>query len=107
MTADAALQDWAPWITIAGMALVTYVTRIGGFLAFARVPDSGLLRRILDQVPGATFAALVLPRLILEGPSSEWLAAAALFVALWRGAGPLVGILVYVAVVALLRAGIG
>lgn len=95
--------DWAPWITIAAMAAVTYLTRIGGFLAFARVPERGLLRRMLDHLPGAIFAALVLPRLVAAGPG-EWLAAAALAAALWRGAGPLAGILAYVALVALTRA---
>lgn len=96
--------DWAPWLTIAAMALVTYLTRIGGFLAFAAVPERGLLRRMLAHVPGATFAALVLPRLIAAGPGGEWLGALALIVVFWRGAGPLAGILVYVGLVALTRA---
>ena len=99
--------DWAPWITIAAIALVTYLTRIGGFLAFARVPEQGLLRRMLDHVPGATFAALILPRLIAAGPSGEWLGAAALVLVLWRGGGPLVAIIVYVGLVALTRAATG
>ena len=103
MTADW-VTDWLPWLTIAAMALVTYLTRIGGFLAFAQVPDRGLLRRVLDHVPGTTFAALVLPKLILAGPSAEWLGAAALILLFWRGAGPFAGIVAYVAVVALVRA---
>lgn len=95
--------DWAPWVTIAAMAAVTYLTRIGGFLAFARVPNRGLLRRMLEHVPGATFAALVLPRLISAGPG-EWLAAVTLALLLWRGGGPLVAMVAYVVVVAVTRA---
>ena len=101
------VADWLPWLTIAAMALVTYLTRVGGFLAFARVPERGLLRRMLDHVPGATFAALVLPRLIAAGPGGEWLGAVALALLLWRGAGPLAGMVVYVGVVALTRATTG
>lgn len=91
-----------PWITIAAMAGVTYLTRITGYLALARVPDGGLLRRVLDQVPGATFAALVAPRLV-AAPPEEWLAAGVLAVALWRG-GPLAAILAYVVTLTLVRA---
>ena len=102
MTSEALPADALPWITIAAMAGVTYLTRIAGYLALARVPDGGLLRRVLDQVPGATFAALVAPRLAVA-PPEEWLAAVVLAVALWRG-GPLAAILGYVGTLSLLRA---
>lgn len=90
------------WVTIAGMAVVTYLTRIAGYLALARVPDGGALRRVLDQVPGCTFAALVAPRMV-EAPADQWLAAAVLALALWRG-GPFLAILGYVGTLALVRA---
>ena len=91
-----------PWATIAGMAAVTYATRVAGYLLLAAAPDAGLLRRILERVPGATFAALVAPRLA-TAPADQWLAAAVLALALWRG-GPFLAILGYVATLALLRA---
>ena len=96
--------ELAGWLAIGGMALVTYLTRVGGFLAFAGVSESGPLRRALDQLPGATFAALVVPRLVESGPA-EWSAAAVLIamLMLWRRGGPLAALLGYLGALALWR----
>lgn len=102
----AAVTGALPWLTIAAMAAVTFVTRIAGYLALAGVPETGLMRRILDQVPGATFAALVAPRLLVGRPD-EWLAAAVLAVLLMRSGAPAVALAGYVATLAGLRALLG
>lgn len=61
---------------ILGMALVTYATRVGGYLVVARLPQGPRTRRFLDHLPGCTFAALSAP-LVMGGGPPEWLAAAA------------------------------
>lgn len=54
------------WITIIGMALVTYATRVTALLAL-RGPVAPWLQRWLAYVPAAVFTALVLPDLLLRG----------------------------------------
>ncbi len=56
---------------IAAMAAVTYASRLGGFLLLAGVEPGPRLSRILNQIPGATFAALIAPMVIQGGPV-EW-----------------------------------
>ncbi|MCG8592833.1 MAG: AzlD domain-containing protein [Kiloniellales bacterium] len=56
---------------IAGMAVVTYASRLGGFLLLAGVEPGPRLSRILSQIPGATFAALIAPMVVQGGPV-EW-----------------------------------
>jgi branched-subunit amino acid transport protein len=53
------------WFTILGMACVTYVTRATMLLAL-RKEMAPWLRRWLDYVPVAVFAALILPQLLLR-----------------------------------------
>jgi uncharacterized membrane protein len=61
-------------LAIVGMALVTYATRIGGWLAVRRVVPSGRARAALEAVPGAVLAAVIAPMAIVTGPA-ETLAA--------------------------------
>ena len=49
------------WPLIAGMALVTYLTRVGGLWLAASVPPA--VARSLRLVPVAVFAALAAPAL--------------------------------------------
>jgi branched-subunit amino acid transport protein len=53
------------WLTILGMALVTYATRVILLLAL-RGEVTPWLRRWLDYVPVAVFTALILPPLLLS-----------------------------------------
>ena len=53
------------WLTILGMALVTYATRVIMLLAL-RGEVAPWLRRWLGYVPVAVFTALILPPLLLS-----------------------------------------
>src|SRR5262245_30829910 len=53
------------WLTILGMALVTYATRVTTMLAL-RGEVAPWLRRWLSYVPVAVFTALILPPLLLS-----------------------------------------
>ncbi|GAB4111015.1 MAG: hypothetical protein Fur005_15560 [Roseiflexaceae bacterium] len=53
------------WLTLLGMALVTYLTRAVGVLALGGEAPSWL-RRWLGHVPVAVFVALVAPALLIR-----------------------------------------
>ena len=61
-------------LAILGMAAATYATRLGGYLLVQRLSPGPFLRRVLDQVPGCTFAALAVPLVAAGGPL-EWFGA--------------------------------
>ena len=61
------------WLTILGMALVTYVTRVVALLAL-RGEVAPWLRSWLGYVPVAVFTALVLPPLLLTQAAPPTLA---------------------------------
>ena len=62
------------WITIVGMALVTYAARVAALLAL-RGAVAPWLQRWLACVPAAVFTALIVPDLLLRaGPSGRVLA---------------------------------
>jgi uncharacterized membrane protein len=80
--------------TIAGMALLTYLTRAGGVWLAGRVSQPDRLEAWLRPVPGALLAAIVAPAAVEAG---------------WRG---LVGLAVVICVMArwgnmLIAAGVG
>jgi branched-subunit amino acid transport protein len=55
-------------ILIAGMAVVTYLTRLPlAFLARARAKLPKTLDRVLEQIPVAAFAAIVFPSVLQPG----------------------------------------
>jgi branched-subunit amino acid transport protein len=53
------------WLTILGMALATYATRVGTMLAL-RGEIAPWLRRWLGYVPVAVFSALIVPPLLIQ-----------------------------------------
>jgi branched chain amino acid efflux pump len=53
------------WLTILGMALITYATRVTAMLAL-RGEVVPWLRRWLGYVPVAVFTALIVPQLLLR-----------------------------------------
>ncbi|GAD52752.1 hypothetical protein MBEHAL_1512 [Halarchaeum acidiphilum MH1-52-1] len=68
---------------IAGMAVVTYLTRIGGFWLLGRLSLSPMVRAWLEYVPGTILVALVAPELLQSGPPG-WLAGAGVVLVAWR-----------------------
>ena len=60
---------------IAGMALVTFGCRYGGYWLFRQIRPSPSLRIALGYIPGALFVSYVAPALAVGGPcngSAAW-----------------------------------
>jgi branched-subunit amino acid transport protein len=99
------------WLTIAGMAVATYLTRAPLLLTLARRPLPPRLRLWLRLIPLAVLPALAIPlvvapggRLALDpGNPAVW-GTLVVFVLAARGVNLLVAVGAAVAVVALLRA---
>jgi branched-subunit amino acid transport protein len=97
------------WLTIAGMAVATYLTRAPLLLALSRRPLPPRVRLWLRLVPLAVLPALAAP-LVLLGAAHAGLAhpplwgAVVVFVLAARRANLLVTVAAGVAVVAVLRA---
>ena len=73
-----------PWLTVAGMALVTYALRASFLLLPPHVETPPLLRRALRYVPAAVLTAIWAPEVMLS-PGYEQLAAGAVAIAVaWR-----------------------
>lgn len=68
---------------IAGMALVTLVTRFAGYLAVGRFAVRGRLAAALESVPPAVLTSLVAPMAFATGPA-ETAAAALTILAAWK-----------------------
>lgn len=58
-------------VAILGMALVSYLCRIGGFWAMRYVPLSGRVRAWLSGIPMAVMGAVLAPAAVKGGPP-EW-----------------------------------
>jgi branched-subunit amino acid transport protein len=54
------------WLTLAGMAAVTYLLRASFLLLPESVPTPALLRRALRYVPAAVLTAIWAPELLLQ-----------------------------------------
>lgn len=77
---------------IIGMALVTYLTRIGGLLIIAeRTHLNGFTERFLKNLPAALLAALISPKLV-TGDLSIWLAAMITVAVVWKFKNTLLGV---------------
>ena len=88
--------------TILGMALVTYLTRIGGYWLIGRLTLSPRLEAALAALPGTILIALLAPMVLAQG-LTEALAGAVVVLAVWRTGNLIVAIVVGVAAAALLR----
>ena len=72
------------WLTLAGMALVTYGLRASFLLLPAGVDTPALVRRALRYVPAAVLTAIWAPELVFA-PGTEQLAAGVVAIAVaWR-----------------------
>lgn len=61
--------DPATLLAIAGMAIFTYLTRIGGPLVLARLPLSRRGEAALQAVPPAVLMAVIAPTALATGPA--------------------------------------
>ena len=66
-------------LTIISMALVTYLSRAGGYWLFRQFNPSPGFQVVLSYVPGALFVSFVAPAVVSGGPK-EWVGAAVAFV---------------------------
>lgn len=62
--------DGAALLAIVGMAAVTYLTRIGGFVLLRRIRPSAQVRSWLKHLPSALMVSILAP-LILAGGAAE------------------------------------
>ncbi len=88
---------------IAGMALVTYLTRVGGFVLLRRVRLSPRLEAWLRHLPGALLVSIVAPAVLTTG-LAEGLGAAATALVMVRTENLLLALSIGTAVVVVLRA---
>jgi uncharacterized membrane protein len=91
------------WLVIAAMAVVTYLTRIGGFIVMGYVPLTRRVRAFLQALPGAVVVAIVLPIVVKDGGPAVLAVAVALVVMAWRK-NDLIAVICGVAAAALVRA---
>jgi uncharacterized membrane protein len=61
-------------LTIAGMALATYLTRASGLWLMENLSPNRRIDAWLQHIPGALMISIVAPAVIAEGPA-EWIAA--------------------------------
>jgi uncharacterized membrane protein len=73
--------DWTAFLTICGMAGVTYLTRIGGFWLVGRVTLSPRVEAGLRALPGAVLVSLVAPTVLATGVAEAVAALATVAVA--------------------------
>ncbi len=68
-------------ITIIGMAVVTYLTRIGGLWLMSHVTLSKRMKAWLGYIPGAVIVAIIAPTVLSTGFAEAGAALATIFVA--------------------------
>jgi uncharacterized membrane protein len=95
-------NDTLALITILGMALVTYITRAGGFWLMGLVTPSPRIEAWLRQIPGAVLMAIIAPTALASSFAGTLAALATALVAL-RTKNVLVAMLIGVGTVSLLR----
>ncbi|GGM75262.1 putative membrane protein [Halarchaeum rubridurum] len=89
-------------IAIVGMAVGTYLTRVGGYWLVSRFELTPRFQAWLSYVPGAILVSLIVPELAKGGPA-KWGAALAALVVAWRSGNILYAMLAGIGVVLLLR----
>jgi uncharacterized membrane protein len=96
------MMDYSSLLTILGMATVTYLTRIGGYLLMRDRTLGPRATAALDAVPAAILTAVIAPSVLAASPAE---AVAGLLTALAAFRLPLLGtIAVGVGSVVILRA---
>ena len=89
-------------LAIAGMALVMYLTRIGGFWLVGRLTPTPRVTRIIEHLGAVTLVALTAPAVVNAGVPGVIAAAVAALTA-WRTGNLLVAMLLAMGVIRVLR----
>lgn len=89
-------------ITILGMAIATYATRIGGYWILGQVEVTERFHAWLGYIPAAVFVSLIAPEIARGGPP-EWAAGLAVLVIAIRTGNLLYAIIAGVGVVLAVR----
>ncbi|MDF2119039.1 AzlD domain-containing protein [Roseiarcaceae bacterium H3SJ34-1] len=63
------LQADGAYLAIAAMMIVTIATRVGGYWLLGRFPLTPMVRRGLESLPAAIFAASIVPLALRAGPA--------------------------------------
>ena len=100
------MSTQATLVAIAGMAVVTYLTRVGGFWLVDRIELSEHAQSFLRYVPAAVLVSLILPTLLEGGPADVGAAGVTLVVAVRTG-NILYAMIVGIATVVIFRRVIG
>ncbi|MBI1909829.1 MAG: AzlD domain-containing protein [Deltaproteobacteria bacterium] len=90
------------FFTILGMALVTYLSRIGGLWCLNRMAITPRLEAWLKVLPGTILVSIVAPSIIMGGPAEKLSALLTILVA-WRTRNILLAMMIGVAAVWSLR----
>ena len=64
------LGTFGIWMVVAAMAAVTYAIRAGGFWLMGYVPLTPRVRSILNALPGAVIASIILPLAVRGGTAA-------------------------------------
>jgi len=94
--------DVLVWLAILAMAVVTWLTRIGGFWLMRLVPEGGFVRRGLDHLPGSLVVAILSP-IALEGGWAPTVAILAAVLIGRTGASAMIAVFGAVGIVAAIR----
>lgn len=89
-------------LVIAGMAVVTYVTKAGGLWLMGKIEISGRIEAWLEALPGAVIVAIIAPS-IVTGGAPEWIAAAVVLLVAWKTENILLAMVVGVGAVLTIR----
>ena len=89
-------------VAIAGMAVVMYLTRIGGYWLVGRLAPSPRITRIIEQLGGVTLVALTAPAVVTAGTPGV-IAAVVVAIAARRTGNLLVAMLLGMVVIQVLR----
>jgi len=75
-------HEYMVLITIAVMAVVVYLTRIGGYLVGLSIRNIAGIKPILDTLPGCALMAILAPA-VRQGNAAEILAMVFVVVLMW------------------------
>ena len=96
------MTGWDAWAVLLLSAALVYGIRFFGLTFGNRLPRTGPVKRAMDALPGAIFAALVFPA--LSGAGAPGLAAAAvIFVAVRKTGSVCLAMLMGMAAISLFR----
>ena len=62
---------WSWGVTILGMAVVTYATRLSGLLLLGGVEVKGRMKAALDAVPVSVMMAVITPMILMTGKAES------------------------------------